>query len=365
MTVEPDAVILQRGEINDALYVILDGALRVLLDASDPELFIPIEAGQCVGDMSILEKSPVSAQVIAEQKSTLLILPEEHFWRYVMTVPMVARNLMRALSARVRKQDAQLLAKREQEMKLRQYERELGTARQIQASVLPTVFPCLAQWPTLRVKARMEPAREVGGDLYDLFALDEERMFFVIGDVSGKGAPAALFMMRAVTLFRTAARTHMTPMQMMQWVSDQLRKQNAAYLFITAICGVYYPRSGAMELANAGHLSPLLKDADGDVRYVEMEPGSLAGILPNAEFSTVRLTLKPGETMALYTDGVTEGMDPEGALFGEEHLQRTARITEGNAPEALLERIYGELADYTQFAVQTDDITMVAIQRAE
>ncbi len=258
-------------------------------------------------------------------------------------------------------ENAALHAARIEEEKLRQ---ELAVAREIQQGYLPTDFAPLGE-AGFELYARVHPARQVSGDLYDFFPLSDGRLAFYVGDVSGKGMPAALFMVAVRTLARHLAPSA-GPAVALGRLNDALAADNPSAMFVTLVHGIYDPRSGAVVLASGGHPRPLLRRPDGRVDEVAVRNGRLLGYAPgDIGLSDATLTLAPGETLVIYTDGFTEAHAPDGAtMFG------AARLAEqlGGARTALpLERCAEELRAaverFTGTAELQDDLTVLLLRR--
>jgi serine phosphatase RsbU (regulator of sigma subunit) len=215
-------------------------------------------------------------------------------------------------------QNAAYHAERMREERLRQ---ELRLAREIQQAFLPTEFPA-AGTGDFELFARVHPAREVSGDLYDFFRLPDGRLALFLGDVSGKGMPAALFMIAVHTLVRQLAPSAGSPAELLQRLNMALTADNPTHLFVTLICAMYDTRDGTVTLASGGHPPPLLRRADGKVETIHVKPAMMLGAAPvPLRVTDTRLTLQPGETLVLYTDGFTEAFAPDGVtMFGVERL---------------------------------------------
>lgn len=230
---------------------------------------------------------------------------------------------------------------------------ELSVAHDMQMSILPRALP---QLPGMEAAGCCIPAREVGGDFYDVRLLDNGAMFFIIGDVSGKGVPAALYMAITVTLARSGTHDGCNPAELLGLINRELCHGNEACMFATILCGVINPANGAVRLANAGHTPPVIKGADGSVRFHHPVPGLVAGYLEEFVFVEEQVQLVAGDTLFLYTDGVTEAMNEAGELFGDERLL-AALAGSGHCCSIVEEMVAGFAAG----APQADDITMLAI----
>jgi sigma-B regulation protein RsbU (phosphoserine phosphatase) len=241
---------------------------------------------------------------------------------------------------------------------------ELRVATDIQASLLPRTFPPFPEHPEFEIYASMVPAKEVAGDFYDFFFIDERNLCFLIADVSDKGVPAALYMMVAKTLLKTEGQRLGEPDKILSSVNNILAVNNESCMFTTVFCGILDVMTGEVRFANAGHNPPLIIDSHG-VRYLTPKPGLMLGAVTDAVFVTERLTLEQNDTLFLYTDGVTEATNPEKVLYGEERLlEALQKVRRSNATN-MIQYISSEVAHHADTAPQSDDITMLAIKLAK
>jgi len=238
---------------------------------------------------------------------------------------------------------------------------ELNMATNIQASLLPRIFPAFPSHSEFDIYASMMPAKEVGGDFYDFFFIDESRLCFLIADVSDKGVPAALYMMVAKTLLKTEGQRLGEPSRILESVNNILAADNESCMFATVFCAILDIVSGELRFANAGHNPPLLI-VDDAVSYMPVHPSLMLGAMAGVSYSTQCLQMKPGDTLFLYTDGVTEALNASAQLYGEARL---LKILAGAAPgdlAAALERVRDDVARHAAGAPQSDDITMLVIK---
>ncbi|CAH2030941.1 SpoIIE family protein phosphatase [Trichlorobacter ammonificans] len=238
---------------------------------------------------------------------------------------------------------------------------ELSVAHDLQMAILPHELPEL---PGLEIAGCCVPAREVGGDFYDARLLADGRLFFVIGDVSGKGVPAALYMAMAVTLARAGAGDDCDPAELLGRINRELCRGNDSCMFATILCGIIDPNSGMVRLANAGHTPPAIRRADGTCVFQRLSPGLVAGYLEDFTYVEEQVTLIAGDTLILYTDGVTEAMSGAGELFGEARLLAALSGGTGGAGE-LLRKVEEAVAAFADAASQSDDLTMLALFRRD
>jgi sigma-B regulation protein RsbU (phosphoserine phosphatase) len=238
---------------------------------------------------------------------------------------------------------------------------ELRIAREIQLGILPADVSASTRGTGLDVHAVLEPAREVGGDLYEVLRAGDDRVVVVIGDVSGKGIPAALFMAVTTTLIRVIAREPAQPEEILLRVNDALAVQNPRGMFVTLACAVFQPRARKVTLASAGHPSPLLLRAGQAPSLPFPSTGLVAGIMTGTEILSQSFDLQAGDTFLFYTDGVTEAFNAEGQQFGErrlvEHLAEACGRGATEAAAVALQAVRRHAAGHPQ----SDDLTIVAV----
>jgi len=241
-------------------------------------------------------------------------------------------------------------------------ESELRIARDIQASSLPRTFPPFPNRTEFDLFASMDPAKEVGGDLYDFFFVDKHTLFTVVGDVSGKGVPAALFMMTVKTLLRTEAMRGLPAEQMLSNVNNLVYPENDSLMFVTILCAMLDVRTGDLRFGNAGHNPPLISVADGGFQYSELPPSPVLGVSHDTTFTTAHVRLSPGEVLFLYTDGVTEATDEREELYGEDRLQDTLSRFPDRGMREMVHGVRSALKAFTRQTPQSDDITMLGLR---
>ncbi|MYA49937.1 MAG: SpoIIE family protein phosphatase [Chloroflexi bacterium] len=244
--------------------------------------------------------------------------------------------------------------------KLVSLQRELDVASQMQQSILPTQFP---QGDDFEVFGSMEPARNVGGDFFDVVQLDDGEIGLAIADVSGKGVPAALFMMSSRTLLKGSAIGLTDPGKVLREVNNLLAEDNESAMFVTVLYAVYNPATGHLSYANGGHNLPVIFHGDGSSTVLPYTDGLALAVLSGVEFVEGELTLAPGDTLVLYTDGVTEAMDAVNEEFGMERLRA---VFAGGGPqdaEGANEAVFAAVREFVSGAPQSDDITCLTLRR--
>jgi serine phosphatase RsbU (regulator of sigma subunit) len=244
------------------------------------------------------------------------------------------------------------------------YESELAIAREIQLNIVPSAFPAFPERTDFQLHAIMEPAKAVGGDLYDFFLIDDRRLFFLIGDVSDKGVPSALFMAIVRTLFKTTMLTSRLPLALaMNAVNRFLVENNPQAMFVTIFAGILDTRTGRIEYCDGGHEPPFLVRRGGAVELLSKEGGLALGLLEDFVYRPGAFQLHPNDALVLYTDGVTEAMNAESAMFSNEQIEAMlASIADDATPEEVTRRILAAVHDFTGLAPQSDDITLLAIR---
>lgn len=239
---------------------------------------------------------------------------------------------------------------------------ELRVAREIQMGMLPHDFAPVEQAYQVGFSAVLEPAKEVGGDLYGVCTAGPERLVIYLGDVSGKGISASLFMVRAITLARLLAREIREPERILARLNDELAADNPSCMFVTFLCAVFEPRSRRLILANAGHCCPVLLSAAAPPRWAGKSLGPALGFEQGANFERVELTLQEGDALIFYTDGVTEAFNPEEELYGNDRLLADAAAFSGQAAPAITSGILRQVRTFARGAPQSDDIAILTVK---
>ncbi|MGN1402758.1 MAG: SpoIIE family protein phosphatase [Ruminococcus sp.] len=238
---------------------------------------------------------------------------------------------------------------------------ELTLAANIQAHMLPCIFPAFPEYDEFDIYATMTPAKEVGGDFYDFFMVDETHLAIVMADVSGKGVPAALFMVISKTLIKNYAQMGMAPGEVFTTVNRLLCDGNDAGLFVTSWMGILDLSSGTLTYVNAGHNPPLLRQGDNEFTYLKSRPGFVLAGMDTMKYRQNETVLSPGDRIFLYTDGVTEATNAENTLFGEERLSSFMNAHSEDSAEDMLHRLKAEIDTFVGEAPQFDDITMLLL----
>jgi phosphoserine phosphatase RsbU/P len=239
---------------------------------------------------------------------------------------------------------------------------ELRVAREIQMGMLPHDFAGMEQAYGVEFGAVLEPAREVGGDLYGVCAATRDRLVVFLGDVSGKGIPASMFMVRAISLARLLSREIAEPERILARLNDELAADNPSGMFVTFLCGVFEPGSGRLTLANAGHCRPVLLPTGQPPQWAVKNLGTALGFEPGLEFERTELRLHEGDAMVLYTDGVSEAFNPQEECYGSERLLADAGAFVGQSAPAMAAGLLQKVRAFAGTAPQSDDIAILALR---
>ncbi|MGE5543830.1 MAG: PP2C family protein-serine/threonine phosphatase, partial [Bacillota bacterium] len=254
-----------------------------------------------------------------------------------------------------------LMKERATEAAKRMIEGELQVAREIQMSIVPRIFPPFPDRPEFDINAILEPAKEVGGDFYDFFFIDDDHLFFTIGDVSGKGIPASLFMAVTKTLFRAEANRDTGPQEVIYRVNNALCRDNDTGMFVTVFCGILETRTGRIHYANGGHNPPYVVRQDGSVE--NLAAGGIAlGVIEGVSYKPQELVLKEGELLVMFTDGVTEAMDRQGHMFTEARLMEVLQNRNETEAQEATQNILAAVRSHAGGAAQSDDITIMVLK---
>ncbi len=242
---------------------------------------------------------------------------------------------------------------------------ELRISREIQMGMLPHDFSEVEMNYGVCIGAELDPAREVGGDLYGVCAATPERLVVFLGDVSGKGIPASMFMVRAISLARLLARDIAEPERILARLNDELSVDNPSYMFVTFMCAVFDPGTGKLAMANGGHCRPvLLRDGEPPTWAVD-KLGIALGFEPDLEFERTELTLKPGDSMVFYTDGVSEAFNLESECYGDDRLLADLKELSGKLPVAITAGLFEKVRAHAGTAPQSDDIAILTLSVAK
>ena len=274
---------------------------------------------------------------------------------------------IRELGASVEKMEADTLQYMKNLMQVtaerERIDTELSLANRIQANMLPNIFPAFPDRTEFDIHASMTPAKEVGGDFYDFFLIDDDHLGLVMADVSGKGIPAALFMMMSKILLYNYAMMGGTPREVLERLNGTICKNNDDSMFVTVWFGIYTISTGKVIAANAGHEYPVIKHGERGFEIMKDRHGFVIGGMDGLKYRDYEFTLESGDVLFLYTDGVPEATDAESNMYGTERLLKTLNAVSDGSAKALLEAVHADVEAFVGTAPQFDDLTMLAIKR--
>ena len=241
---------------------------------------------------------------------------------------------------------------------------DLAVAREIQQAILPRIFPPFPEnTEMMDIAASMNAAKDVGGDFYDFFRIDDDRIGFAIADVSGKGVPAAIFMAVSRTLLRATGIKGSSPGECITYSNELLAKESVKNMFVTIFYGIYNIKTGDITYANAGHNPPYILKANGTVEPLPMSTDIIAGVFDDYEFTEKQCHLDKGDTIVLFTDGVTEAIDISEKEYGEDRLEDVLKRSSGKSCQQIIDAIKADVSEFVGEAEQSDDITMLTLKR--
>ena len=372
-------ILFREGDPGEHFYVVAKGILEVLMGAGQHEelLLNIMQEGEHFGEMSlIMPGGHRTASVRARGESTLLSMSRAQFLDLTRKHPELSVSMVRVLSQRLDATNTQtfrdlteknkqlqtaydeLKAAQAQLIEKERLERELQVAADIQLSILPDELPQVEEFG---FGARILPARQVGGDFYDVFHVKENRIGVLIGDVADKGVPSALFMARAHALIMAAADTGVPAGEVMHLVNRHITRLQKSTQFVTVLYGILDLNTREFNYARAGHEPPLILNPDGSVERIPHSSGMALGLWETIALDVRTITLPPGSTLLLFTDGLTDCRDPKGEPFGLERIKQTLGKLPGINAQQVCDQLLGTLRDYENGSKQDDDVTLVAI----
>lgn len=358
---ETDEILIEMGVTNSTLFVLYDGGINIILEQDGTNLVLPIWPGECIGEMSMMLNRRTSAYAVAQKPSKVLLIPDDVFWRELVGVRQGIKNLMSIMTTRLRRNNQALMKRMEEQLRFKSLQKELDSAGKIQASMIPDLGLILNRYPQVDVCGLLRQTSQVGGDFYDVLALDEDHIYFAIGDASGKGMKAALFTIRALTALRMTALNRPFE-ELFGTVNTILMRNNEETMFITLFAGVLNVKTGHFRFINAGH-NPTIGALGGDAfDFLTMPQGSVLGVTDQNTFSIGEQHLQPGDMLVMYTDGVTEATRGDGALFEESRLLQELNLANKDSMEQMVESIDSAIKGFISGAPQYDDLTILAVK---
>ncbi|HQU36059.1 MAG TPA: SpoIIE family protein phosphatase [Anaerolineales bacterium] len=372
-------ILFKEGELAEHLYIVARGQLEInMASGTANELVLNvINEGEYLGEMGIIMPGGRrTAGARARGDVLLLSMSRTQFQELLQRHPELANAMVSVLSSRLDNTNVQtfrdlteknrqlqtaydeLKAAQEQLIEKERLEKELQVAAEIQMSILPDVLPAPEGFD---FGGRILPARQVGGDFYDVFVLGNGKMGVLIGDVSDKGVPSAIFMARAHALIIAEADNSTSPGAVLRMVNEHITRLEKSTQFVTALYGVLDTLTGEFSYARAGHEPPLLIGERGDIHRLPHEPGMALGLWEDMLLDENSIRLAKGSLLVMFTDGMTDCRDPNGAPFGLERIKETMRGLRSLSAQAACDRLFSTLMDYQNGAKQDDDVTLLAI----
>lgn len=400
VNLKPGEILFREGQPGEHLYIVISGELEILMNpGTDNELILNVvHKEEYVGEMSLLQpdgQRTTSAR--ARGDVVLLSLSRSQFRELLQRHPELARPMVSVLSQRLVNTNVQtvrvyseknrqlqsandelkaaqgqlternrqlqkaideLRAAQEQLIEKERMERELKVASDIQMSILPDVLPI---HPSFDFGGRILPARQVGGDFYDVFDLGDNRIGVLIGDVADKGVPSAIFMARAHALIIAEADTATSPGEVLRKVNTHITRLEKSTQFVTALYGVLETATGEFKYARAGHEPPLLLDAEGLVKRLPFQSGMALGLWEEIALDEDHFIMPKDSLLVMYTDGMTDCRNPRGEPFGLERVKTTIAALKGFTAQSGCDQLFETLMQYQNGSKQDDDVTLVAI----
>lgn len=376
-----DAILFREGEAGDRFSIILEGQVAVIkaMGTLDERILAILGPGEFIGEMSLLYRDRMrSASARAHTRVLLLDMTQDDFKALLMRQPIMAFRIMQEMSIRLRNSEnatirdlqeknhelaeayIELQAAQMQIIEKEKMEHELAVARKIQEGILPKEMPLMPGW---QVAAYWQPARAVSGDFYDFVSFSDGRQGLVIGDVTGKGVPAALVMATTRSVLHAVVKQKETPSEILYELNNLLCADMPSGMFVTCQVAVLDPASGQLRFANAGHELPYLCNAAeaNELRATGMP----LGLMPDMNYEEKGATLVPGDSLLMYSDGLVEAHNPQREMFGFPRLRALLQQQswERGGP-GLIQFLLAQLAQFTTAAVeQEDDVTFVTLER--
>jgi serine phosphatase RsbU (regulator of sigma subunit) len=371
-------ILFREGEPGEHMYIVVSGNLEILMaPGTDNELILNrVPQGEYIGEMSLVTGAPRTASVRAHGDVVLLSMSRAQLMDLLQTHPQLASTMVHVLSHRLDNTNVstfrdlteknrqlqqafdELKAAQEQLIEKERLERELKVAAEIQMSILPDMLPVVEGFD---FGGRILPARQVGGDFYDVFPLDHHQLGVLIGDVADKGVPSAIFMARAHALIIAEADSVISPGDVLRRVNKHITRLEKSTQFVTALYGVLDINTGEFEYARAGHEPPLLLTADGEVKRLPHKPGMALGLWEDIALDEYSVHLPQDSMLMMFTDGMTDCRNPKGEPYGLERIKKTLSGLSVATAQSACDQLFDSLMYYQSGARQDDDVTLMAI----
>ncbi len=372
-------ILFREGDPGEHLYVVVKGELEILMaPGTDDELILNVlHEGEYLGEMSLIQPGGLrTASARARGSAVLLSMSREQFKDLLQRHPELSTAMVSVLSQRLDNTNVstfrdlseknrqlqqafdELKAAQEQLIEKERLERELKVAADIQMSILPDVLPVHAKFD---FGGRILPARQVGGDFYDIFVLDEDKIGVLIGDVADKGVPSAIFMARAHAFIIAEADSATSPGDVLRMANKHITRLEKSTQFVTALYGVLNTRTDEFSYARAGHEPPLLLNEQNGVQRLPHKAGMALGLWEDIVLDENSVLLPQGSLLVMFTDGMMDCRDPQGEPFGLERIKMTMSRLLNVTAQSSCDQLFDTLMMYQSGAKQDDDVTLVAI----
>jgi len=382
LSLEANSIIFREDDLGESFYIVVKGGVDVIMgiDTPDEKLLAILGPGEYTGEMSlVIPGGKRSASARTSAKSQLIVMTREDFDELLHRQPQVAYAMVKVMSSRLRNSDNaafrdlreknrqlqtaydELQAAQAQIIEKEKLDKELQLAAEIQMSILPRILPSR---PGVDFGGHMDPARSVGGDLYDVFQIDEAHIGVLIGDVADKGVPSAIFMARTHALLTAESLRGAAPGDVLRSVNTYLTRLEQNDLFVTVTYGIFDLRSAVFSYARAGHELPVLVSASGTVLDIPKSKSLPIGLFPVIPLDEQSITIPPGGTLLLFTDGMCDCRNPAGEEFGRERITARLSALHGQTAQDTCAGLVRALLDFRQDAEQDDDVSLVTLHRA-
>ena len=337
-----------------------DNSTVVLRSGLAPVDYTNLFGGEYTFVLSVLDPTDGS-----EKSISVTIIKEKAFyeqvWFYVLCTIALVLLIFLGYNIFTRLKITKLEKKHKEEVERERLKTELSTANQIQTSMMPSSFPPFPDRTEFDLYASVDPAKEVGGDFYDFFLIDDDHLCLIMADVSGKGVPAALFMMISKMILNNSAMMKLSPAEILSCANDSICSNNSSDMFVTAWVGILEISTGRLTASNAGHEYPVIKSPEGSFELYKDKHGFVLGGMRGVEYSNYELTLSKGSKLFLYTDGVPEATDHNKQMLGVEKMVAALNLEPEAAPDRIIENVHRTVDDFVKDAEQFDDLTMLCL----
>lgn len=344
-------IVFKKDDDANELYYLGEGTIKI------PEFNATYGPGSLFGEVGIfMPNHKRTASVLCETDTIVYSITSDEIFKLIKERPSFLLNLMQWSMER-----SIINMSKSIEDKL-SIETDLKVAAKIQLDMLPMNFPPYEDKKAVSLFASMKAAREVGGDFYDFFYINDNKFCFIVGDVAGKGTPASLFMVISKTLLKTVAQQEYSPAEILFEVNNLLCEENDESMFVTVFCAILDTGTGELQFANGGHNPPLIAAGGKNFEYLQLKKGKILGIYEDFKFENQSLHLNSGDIMYVYSDGVTEAMDMEKNLFSEKRLKESLNLLKDKTITEIEAGIQQNLKEFVKDAAQSDDITMMVMK---